>query len=120
MTTHILRLSPAPFEKFKMGQKTIEMRLWDEKRQQMQIGDMIRFEKLPDTQESLLCKIMTLHRFPNFTAMCETLPLTAMGYEGESLQAWQERRDHGMSPFYSAADELKYGVIGIELMVMKP
>ena len=120
MITHILRLNPAPFDKVKTGQKTIEMRLWDEKRQRMQVDDMIRFEKLPDANESLLCKIVALHRFSNFTAMCEALPLAAMGYEGESLKAWQESRDHGMSSYYSTEDELKYGVVGIDLMVMKP
>lgn len=41
---HQMRLHPEPFEKIKNGTKIIEMRLNDEKRQKVQIGDKIEFE----------------------------------------------------------------------------
>ncbi len=50
---HSMKLLPAPFEKIESGQKTIEIRLFDEKRQELQIGDTIEFSKLPDLNEKL-------------------------------------------------------------------
>jgi len=113
--THQLRLHPSPFEKIKAGTKTIEMRLWDEKRHLMNVGDKITFFKRPEEEESITCTITALHLFPSFTAMCENLPLEQMGYEGESLKAWIENHDHGMSPYYSAEEEAQYGVVGIAI-----
>jgi ASC-1-like (ASCH) protein len=115
MKRHELRLHPAPFEKIKAGSKTIEMRLWDEKRQQMRVGDNLVFYKRPEEVETLTCTIVALHRFASFKAMCEALPVERMGYEGASLAAWQTHGDPGMAAFYSAQDEARYGVVGIEV-----
>ena len=114
---HKLKLQPSSFEKIKAGVKTIEMRLWDDKRRGMQVGDKITFYKLPEQAESLTCSIKALHVFPHFTAMCDALPLDKMGYEGPSLHAWLKRRDPGMAAYYAKADEAKYGVVGIEIEV---
>ena len=38
---HYLRLASAPFDAIVSGQKTIESRLYDEKRQAIQLGDTI-------------------------------------------------------------------------------
>lgn len=38
---HLMKLQPSPFEKIKDGTKTIEMRLFDDKRRKIQIGDTI-------------------------------------------------------------------------------
>ena len=43
MAEHIMKLHPEPFAKIKDGSKTIELRLYDEKRQRISIGDTIRF-----------------------------------------------------------------------------
>ena len=40
---HNMNLSPVPFEMIKSGQKTIELRLNDEKRQRIKTGDTIIF-----------------------------------------------------------------------------
>ena len=112
---HQLHLNLLPFEKIQAGTKTIEMRLWDDKRQLMTVGDQIIFYKRPDQTESIACIITALHRFPNFTAMCHTLPLDKLGYDGEKLANWLAHHDHGMSAYYSAEEELRYGVVGIEI-----
>ena len=48
-----MKLTEVPFEEIKNGTKTIEFRLYDEKRQQIKLGDKIEFSKLPDLQEKL-------------------------------------------------------------------
>lgn len=40
---HPMKLNPAPFEMIKSGQKTVEFRLLDEKRQRIKEGDRIVF-----------------------------------------------------------------------------
>ena len=43
---HKMRLNKEPFDEMKNGTKTIEFRLYDEKRQKVKIGDKIEFSKL--------------------------------------------------------------------------
>ena len=58
---HKMKLQEDPFERIKNGTKTVEFRLYDEKRQTIQIGDEIEFSKLPELQEKLLVKV--IHKF---------------------------------------------------------
>ena len=41
MNTFELRLNPVPFQQIKQGKKTVEMRLFDEKRKLFNVGDML-------------------------------------------------------------------------------
>ena len=61
-----MKLQESPFERIKSGTKTVEFRLYDEKRQQIKIGDQIEFSKLPDLQEKLLVDVMELYREDSF------------------------------------------------------
>ena len=63
---HKMKLNESPFERIKNGKKTIEFRLYDEKRQQIKIGDKIEFSKLPDLQEKLLVDVIELYRANTF------------------------------------------------------
>ena len=63
---HKMKLQEDPFERIKSGTKTVEFRLYDEKRQTIQIGDEIEFSKLPELQEKLLVKVIDLYREESF------------------------------------------------------
>lgn len=63
---HKMKLNERPFERIKIGTKTIEIRLFDEKRQQIKVGDQIEFSKLPDLQEKLLVDVVELYREDTF------------------------------------------------------
>ena len=63
---HKMKLNESPFERIKNGTKTIEFRLYDEKRQQIKVGDQIEFSKLPDLQEKLLVDVVELYREETF------------------------------------------------------
>ena len=58
---HKMKLNESPFNRIKNGTKTVEFRLFDEKRQQIKIGDKIEFSKLPDLQEKLLVDVIELY-----------------------------------------------------------
>ena len=51
---HQMKLKESPFERIKNGTKTIEFRLYDEKRKQIKIGDKIEFSKLPELEEKIV------------------------------------------------------------------
>ena len=56
MLIHFMRLQPAPFGLIRDGKKSIELRLYDEKRRKLRIGDGILFEN-PEAPELLLVRV---------------------------------------------------------------
>lgn len=61
-----MKLQESPFERIKSGTKTVEFRLYDEKRSKINIGDQINFSKLPDLQETILVDVLDLYRDNTF------------------------------------------------------
>ncbi len=108
---HQMKLYAEPFEKIKNGQKTIELRLWDEKRQKIKIGDTIVFTNTTNG-EKLKSSVLQLHRFNSFEALYQSLPLLKCGYTEENIDS---ANASDMEAYYSAEDQTKYGVVGIEL-----
>ncbi len=110
---HQMKLRPEPFAMIKRGEKTIELRLWDEKRQMIEVGDGIVFENTV-TGETLQTTVLHLHRFGSFAELYQALPLTQCGYTAETAEAANAA---DMEQYYSAEEQAKYGVVGIELLV---
>ena len=50
---HDMKLLEQPFKRISAGIKTLELRLYDEKRKALKLGDTIRFSKLPDFTETV-------------------------------------------------------------------
>ncbi len=108
---HQMKLYAEPFEKIKSGQKTIELRLWDEKRQKIKIGDTIVFTNTTNG-EKLQATVLQLHRFNSFEALYQSLPLLKCGYTEETIEI---AKASDMDAYYSAEEQAKYGVVGIEI-----
>ena len=106
-----MKLSPEPFEMIKSGRKTIELRLWDEKRQKLKTGDMIVFTNIANG-EKVQATVLHLHRFHGFGELYQSLPLLKCGYTEETLHTASAS---DMEKYYPAAEQKKYGVVGIEL-----
>ena len=113
---HTLNLNPQPFEMIRNGSKTIELRLWDEKRSQIQVGDTLVFVHTEDASRTLTTKVMALHGFPDFAALYATLPLEKCGYLPEEM-ATASPAD--MNVYYSAERQAQYGVVGIEIALLE-
>ena len=116
MKMHTMRLKPAPFEKIKAGKKTIELRLYDEKRQQIAAGDNIRFENTENSAEVLFAIVKNLYLFDSFEELYNTLPLTECGYSEEELSTASYR---DMELYYSRDERKQYGVVGIQIALEK-
>ncbi len=110
-TTHKMRLNPQPFEMMKNGQKTIELRLLDEKRRRIAEGDRIIFTNT-DSDELIETFVVKIHRFDTFEELYENLPLLRCGYTSENVDTASFR---DMEEYYSVEEQAKYGVVGIEL-----
>ncbi len=109
MRTHILNLAPEPFNSIKNGSKTIESRLYDEKRQQIQLGDIISFVNRENPEDKIVAKVIGLLRYPSFEDLFTNNDPAKFG--GDSVP-WLINQ---IRQFYSEEDEKKYGVIGIQI-----
>lgn len=112
---HHMNLNPQPFSMIAEGRKTIELRLWDEKRQQISVGDTLIFTNTADPSAELQCTVKALHLFPDFGELYRTLPLDQCGYLPEEIDAADPS---DMEIYYTQEQQKKYGVVGIELEIL--
>ena len=73
-----MQLHPAPFEMIKDGKKTIELRLYDEKRRKIRVGDTILFTNTA-TGEMLDVNVLKLSVFDSFEKKGEVLEINKFG-----------------------------------------
>ena len=66
---HEMKLQPEYFDFILNGTKRIEIRLNDEKRQQIKIGDTIKFLKEPELEETFNARVTGLLRYNSFDDM---------------------------------------------------
>ena len=110
MITHQLKLATEPFNAITSGNKTIESRLYDEKRQKIQLGDEIVFTNRDNPSQTTTVKVVGLLRYATFHDLFSHNNLRKFG--GESIE-WLENQ---ISEFYSIEDQRLYGVVGIEFI----
>lgn len=109
MNRHYMKLGTKPFLLIQNGEKAIESRLYDEKRQQIQIGDEIEFQESGSSTNTVCVKVVDLYRFNSFRELFSKFPPQDFG--GESVEQLLEE----ICTFYTKADENKYGVVGIRV-----
>ena len=107
-----MNLTPAPFLAIKRGTKTIEMRLFDEKRQKIKQGDTVCFSNI-QTGEKLYCLVTAIYRYKNFEQLYAMHDKISIGYAAN-----ETANPNDMLSYYSLQDILKYGVVGIEIKVI--
>lgn len=113
---HNMKLNPSPFEMIKSGKKTIELRLNDEKRRRLKIGDEIEFENTDDSTQVIKTKVLNLYRFCSFDELYKSLPLLKCGYTSDDVST---AHPSDMDCYYSDEQQKKYGVVGIEIELIK-
>jgi len=107
---HKMKLKESPFERIKNGTKTVEFRLYDEKRKQIKIGDKIEFSKLPELQETILVDVLDLYKEKSFEDLFNKL------YTDEEEI---KRKTNSMYQYYSPEKEKEYGVVGIKISLLR-
>jgi ASC-1-like (ASCH) protein len=112
MPTHKLHLHPEPFVYIRSGSKTVESRLFDEKRRNYRIGDKLIFINRADESELIESTIVDLHKEQSF----QDLFMSKKTLGKFSTTSIDKLLD-GIELYYSKKDQEKYGVIGIEFKI---
>lgn len=113
---HKMSLFEGPFERIKSGRKSIEVRLFDEKRRKVNIGDTITFEKLPNREDRLTAEVVDLSRFGSFADLFATFDKSKFGHL-EHLTI--EDQIKGMREVYPEEEEKEQGVLGIHIKLIE-
>ena len=108
---HYMNLVPTAFVKIADGNKTIELRLNDEKRQRINVEDTIVFNCL-GAKDIITAQVSGLHKFPDFKELYNALPLEMCGYTVAELDTAHYT---DMEQYYTKEQIKKYGALGIEL-----
>lgn len=106
---HYMKLRNKPFMMIKSGKKKIEMRLYDEKRMLINVGDMIEFKNI-DSEEIIKTLVVNLYRFNSFKELYDNFDKSLLGYENDDEASYMD-----MEEYYSRLEQEKYGVLGIEI-----
>lgn len=110
-----MKLYKGPFKKIRLSEKKIEIRLFDEKRRKLNIGDRITFSKLPDLNEQLSVEIIGLLQYSSFRGLVDDFPMSYFGYpENYDKIHFVE----SIYQIYTREDEQKYGVLGIRMRLI--
>ncbi len=109
---HVMNLHPQPFAMIANGTKTIELRLFDEKRRRIRVGDSITFVNTQNPSETVDVSVIRLHLFPSFQELYKHLPLQKCGYRDADIPF---ASPSDMNAYYSAEQQQRCGVVGIEI-----
>ena len=108
---HELKLQQRYYEYILGGTKDIEIRLYDEKRQKINIGDTIIFKKEPELNESFKVKVVGLLRYENFDRLFEDFEIDRLADKYMSKSELLEE----LEKFYTKEKQKEYGVLGIRI-----
>jgi len=110
-----MSLNSEPFENIKSGKKTIEIRLFDEKRQKVHPKDIIVFTKLPDKKEKIAVEVIGFSVFSSFRELLSTFNKVKFGHPDNITLEEQIGRQRA---HYTEDEEEKYGVVGIHIKLL--
>lgn len=108
---YIMKLNPKYFEYMKNGTKEIEIRLNDEKRKKLKIGDEIIFQREPELKEELYTTVEKLLIEKSFEDAIMNLEIQQYADQKETSENFLK----DLYKFYTKEQENKYGVIAIKV-----
>ncbi len=115
MKEHIMNLQPSPLKKIRNGTKTIELRLYDEKRKIISVGDTILFINTEDSNDTLKVSVEDLYIFKSFAELYNELPLLQCGYTENNINT---ASPDDMELYYPKEKQNQYGVVGIKISLI--
>ena len=111
MKTYNMKLLPQYFNYIKKGTKRLELRLNDEKRKNLEINDIIIFEKISNDIEYLNTRVKKIYKYKNFNDLVNDFDIRLIADKSitkdELLQA--------LNKIYTIEQQNKYGVLTIEI-----
>lgn len=111
---HKMKLSSEPFGKIARKEKVVESRLYNEKRQTIQLGDEIEFSENDKPETKVNTRVIGLLRYQTFKDLFRDHEPALFGGESRDFLLQE------IKSFYSDEDEQKYGVVGVRIGVIDP
>ena len=109
---HQMNLHNEPFMLIKSKTKTVEMRLDDERRKDLKIGDIICFTNR-DTLETMNVEITNLYRFKSFEELYKNFSKIEIGYKEN-----EKANPKDMELYYTKEQQQTYGVVAIRIKLL--
>lgn len=108
---HRIKLQPEYYNYVLNGTKRIEIRLFDEKRQQIEIGDKIIILKEPNLDEFFEVRVVGLLRYSSFREMFRDFDISILADKSMT----KEELISELEKFYTKEQQEQYGVLGIRI-----
>ena len=109
---HVMKLEDTYYNLLKSGKKTIELRLFDDKRQKIKLKDQITFFNIKNQNESLKTIVLNLYKAENFEKLCDVIDIFKTGFNSK------EELVKVLLQFYPIQKQIQFGVLGIELKII--
>ena len=110
----IIHLDEDIFENVKHGTKNVEVRVNDEKRRKLKVGDKITFLKRPDEIESLDAIVEDLVYYKDFKELVEDYSMEELYMKDFSKEEFLTL----LKRFYSDDEINEYGTVAIKFKLM--
>lgn len=104
-----MRLTEKLFALMMNGEKTVEIRLNDEKRRRLKVGDNIIFVRSDDNAARILAQVTALKRFAGFAELFSSELFSQTGCAGMTV----EQAVESMYGYYTREQEQKYGALAV-------
>ena len=111
---HEMKLQQKYYDFIKRGTKRIEIRLFDEKRQKIKIGDTIKFLKEDNQDESFEVKVIGLLRYNSFEDMFKDFDISVLSDKSMT----KDELISALKKFYTKEKQEQYGVLGIRIELL--
>ena len=106
----IIHLDEDIFEVVRRKKKNVEVRVNDEKRRKLKIGDKIVFLKRPDEKEKIEAIIENLTYYTDFNELVKDYTIEEIYIEGYTKEEFLNL----LKRFYSDEEINKYGTVAIK------
>ena len=108
-----IHLNKDPFDLIKSGKKDIELRVNDEKRQSIKVGDVLKIISRYD-EEVFYVEVINKYYFKNFKEVYEHIDPKRMNFKKDGMSSYQD-----LEQFYSQDEIDRYGVVALEIKLKK-
>lgn len=104
-----VHLHPDVFEIVRMGKKDVEVRINDEKRRKLKVGDTLVFLKRPNDDEEIRAKVIGLEYYDFFDTLVDNYDMERIYLSGYTKDEYLDE----MKRFYTKEEQEEYGVVAI-------
>lgn len=109
--THSMTLTKKFFDKIKDSKKTVEMRLLDEKRSRISIGDTVNFSCVQDPEDFFTVRVTGLYKYTGFSQLALDFKPAELGYSLSQI----EDLPYDMELIYGESKIKEYGALAIRI-----